>query len=864
MLFMLLCSASDVVPVDHGLLSAGEFTKEGTFIDVTNGSLYGKGIYVSPNIKKATDYSYRMCLGGIQQVIVSLVGMGRVFQCESPFYIDKEDHVHYKYGNKTEGYDSHISPDRLEYVLFDKEQLLPVLLVTIGNQGDRNETQHRALERQKEITPIKPTKAPKHPKSGKKPDPVIAMAKEPPIFYFTHVPGSKDDFLIKMDQQDVERTIGFHPSPPVQTQLIFLLPRHKSLTSKHLERYLFPACKDVYDMISPDKANVIFIGKSIEKQAITNSSFFLSPELAKAPPSDRIDILGGHAAAVDIALNCSQKMASKADSVRDEGPLMSLFVLVTVSEDTENDSEAYIKSARESMLVIGASHLNCYMSIIQLGLGDLEGAMQLKFATDTLQSAYFPSNYQITSPAQLPATFVDLGKDLKRLLRQTQSGIPLSVGVDTPFNGFMPALGYPPRCQCTIPMEKEAVGIFYRGIPPQEIHLTWFGSAKLLPRPFTPQDAPFLLHTLQRLIPELKASAIAQRDVSPSLTLARGILSATKETLIGPIVNLNALAPKEKAALITQTRGSISQLETQLNSLEDKILLAQSSRRVDKKAIWLTLTEDMKHGADALRRVERAESSVSSSNILIEFDKLKKSHPALAIYDPTPMAAPSRSSQSQRTAQEHWESIYQTLDSDFDGINVPELLYSLGMVGRGIHVKRSEASNINPWALIVEYVSLQVCDTNSAMCLLDIGLENKDETGKPVEDVLVIPDPARPLLAQRFVATQLHQAYMGVVFARNYELSLPSQHLALTMISFVKAVEQLMSEGMRTHAHLQVVFEMYAHLQDVTRESKYWKAVALNLLSPRPGLFMTEAEEDDVVSVAKVLGPLCFCSPGHH
>ena len=91
------------------------------------------------------------------------------------------------------------------------------------------------------------------------------------------------------------------------------------------------------------------------------------------------------------------------------------------------------------------------------------------------------------------------------------------------------------------------------------------------------------------------------------------------------------------------------------------------------------------------------------------------------------------------------------------------------MIGRCIRVVRSESSNINPWNLIVDYVSSEISDSASSMCLIDAGIDYYDKLNNQfAPDILVIPNPFQ--------------------FQKIY----PNQYIALVMISFVKMIEQVM------------------------------------------------------------------------
>jgi len=97
--------------VRSGLLVPGAGNKIG---HATDTGWYGKGIYLSPNPALSLGY----CRGG-GKLLVCAVLMGKRFQCA--------DVIH---GAACKpGYDSHVSPDFQEYVLFSAAQVLPIFVI---------------------------------------------------------------------------------------------------------------------------------------------------------------------------------------------------------------------------------------------------------------------------------------------------------------------------------------------------------------------------------------------------------------------------------------------------------------------------------------------------------------------------------------------------------------------------------------------------------------------------------------------------------------------------------------------------------------------------------------------------------------
>lgn len=76
------------------------------------GSLYGKGIYLSPNLKKASDYS------DDEKVILALTMPGNIISVAAKTHLDL-----------LEGYDTHRCCDSVNYCFFDTKRLLPCYIL---------------------------------------------------------------------------------------------------------------------------------------------------------------------------------------------------------------------------------------------------------------------------------------------------------------------------------------------------------------------------------------------------------------------------------------------------------------------------------------------------------------------------------------------------------------------------------------------------------------------------------------------------------------------------------------------------------------------------------------------------------------
>lgn len=120
--------------VRSGFVVPGQETGLGEAVGVRCGSTWGQGIYTSPDPEYSlwyTDYSpdggvdgrHRLLPG--QKLIICVVLMGRRRNVTSPRRFNS---------NVEEGFDSHVSPNELEYVVFNSVQVLPLYVLHLGDQ----------------------------------------------------------------------------------------------------------------------------------------------------------------------------------------------------------------------------------------------------------------------------------------------------------------------------------------------------------------------------------------------------------------------------------------------------------------------------------------------------------------------------------------------------------------------------------------------------------------------------------------------------------------------------------------------------------------------------------------------------------
>eukprot|EP00808_Paulinella_micropora_P005498 g5708.t1 len=394
-----------------------------------------------------------------------------------------------------------------------------------------------------------------------------------------------------------------------------------------------------------------------------------------------------------------------------------------------------------------------------------------------------------------------------------------------------------------------------------------------------PQHA--LLTLLTQSVDDVKIGAMMGRDVSSALSWLKEVVKAVRAQNFD-VKALRKASPQNRMQMMREKLRLVHGLSSLLNSVSEARLLALAAARSDQTAQWLVSVQDRKYGAKTLRRAQQERSAkalqeqakqegwpLSAAEMLARLAQISIDD---APAEPSPLEHCSRF--SRMTAWGHLSQMVEGARSS--GLpadaTVSDLLYAYGQVGFLCQVERSEAAIINPWQIKVTYLSADRGDSATAMCALDAGAHLTDSLGRPVQDVLVVRDPRASVACTRYLRSPLYRAYLAVLFTRNPELSLPSQGTALDMSALVTGCTQLMSSALRSEAMVCTVLDLLASLRwrlgatraaakqkakgEVEEGSGYWVDLLKMLSGPTPGKYMTEAPPADVVSLAKLLGPL--------
>eukprot|EP00056_Hartaetosiga_gracilis_P006670 m.98722 g.98722 ORF g.98722 m.98722 type:complete len:2306 (+) comp12528_c0_seq2:34-6951(+) len=385
-------------------------------------------------------------------------------------------------------------------------------------------------------------------------------------------------------------------------------------------------------------------------------------------------------------------------------------------------------------------------------------------------------------------------------------------------------------------------------------------------------------------------------------------------------IDLKRLDYSDRIELISNRRQHVLQMQMCLNTVYTMCAMEMEKLQLPPNASWVVLARSMKHGARALKRAKVLNMSTtateSSTITLFNLHKTIENMEESLSECIQNQQGGDVSNQSKMNTFEHITSMVAFRDAMSSFIEEDltlskaindkaawkknkkgsgkkrkngksmsanpssaavkrrrvvrfpysntQMLYAVGVTGVMIDVVFSEASNINPWEIKVRKVSLEFGDTSSSLCALDAGLRVCDSSGEDYNGVLPLCFPGAEWM-NRLLSTRLFKSYHAIVCTRNPLLSIPQQRIALLCSSLTQLISQLMfaKKKNKSKAHMEGYIRLlFRLLLDISLEVKrvhldsQWTGMVEKLAEPMPGRFLTEAKEDDVVSVTQVVAAL--------
>jgi hypothetical protein len=462
-----------------------------------------------------------------------------------------------------------------------------------------------------------------------------------------------------------------------------------------------------------------------------------------------------------------------------------------------------------------------------------------------------------------------------------------------PTCGFLSGITDPLRKSASIqlPLDQTAVLLFRA----QDTKSLSFKINQLEPLLFTVNDKiaehSIMIQGLEALIATLKMRAVMKQDISNDLEFIKSNLKELKSSYMNISTLLSARKPHERVRVMRQIKSLMMRLEVEFNQLKDASLSMKVATS-EEKATFLKSAIDMKYKKVILRQTEKIEAKAILQSIRESFSKLAQEWETYQIFGKKENDKVECSIFSALNEFEHLEQLAEVTDDSkkLDDMTSMELLYAYGVVAPLCRIaKRSNAVEINPWWIRVEYLSADVGDSASVLCALDGEYKLEDTSRKPISDVVLICNPKQPLPIKLFMQTKLYQALIGVTVARNPDIYMPDQRIAICCSALVTGIRQLANPLTCTKAHVKnVIYLVYTirtrfpwlfQTQETSKETKeetkkeddceshktmrfsgmIEKLIDALKNNECPSKFLTEADGDNIQSINQVLVAMLCC-----
>ncbi|CAE7587656.1 unnamed protein product [Symbiodinium natans] len=323
-----------------------------------------------------------------------------------------------------------------------------------------------------------------------------------------------------------------------------------------------------------------------------------------------------------------------------------------------------------------------------------------------------------------------------------------------------------------------------------------------------------------------------------------------------------------RAALGARMRGLSCSLQRIANALSEAATLDEAAEQEPGAAAWLRRVSSMRFGARVLQRAKKnlpedGDGITEKERWANDLQTLSK----LALDSAEAAHAPCCFLTGTSFMEQLREGV--GLIKEFETLTAEEAMYAIGCVGVLIRCRRSDASDVEPWLLIVEHVSTTWASSACAALALD-SEPLRDEAGEVAPDVAVL-DLDGSDAYRWFTNSALYKRYLAMVFARNSLCQVPGQGFVLPILVWVKTAELLINrpikEGQEMSAEEQKWFREMVQIHQaaaaaarraVQRRGGSVDALAGALASPDPSAALLTEADGGPQSVCLALAAVCF------
>ncbi|CAE7822175.1 unnamed protein product, partial [Symbiodinium sp. CCMP2592] len=253
-----------------------------------------------------------------------------------------------------------------------------------------------------------------------------------------------------------------------------------------------------------------------------------------------------------------------------------------------------------------------------------------------------------------------------------------------------------------------------------------------------------------------------------------------------------------RAAIAARLRGLSCGLQRVSNALSDAAALDEAAEKEPGVSAWIRRVSSMRFGARVLQRAKK--NLPDEGDGITEQERWGNDLRALSTLS---LAGGEKDlPRCFLTGTTFLEQLQESasLISEFEKLHPEEAVYAIGCVGILIRCRRSDASEVEPWLLVVEHVSTTWASSSCAALALE-SEPLRDAAGELAPDVAVLDlDGSKPFVKDAyrwFTNSTLYKRYMAMVFARNSLCQVPGQGFVLPVLVWVKTAEQLINRPVK-------------------------------------------------------------------
>jgi hypothetical protein len=633
-------------------------------------------------------------------------------------------------------------------------------------------------------------------------------------------------------------------APRRDLHVVFVLDRSGSMAGT-FRRLVLPACAGYLDAVAPRRASAVYFNDRAKIDAhVTAATLRASPR--DGTYTTRID--RGVEAAVDFVIGLTRS----SDSIQ---PPVYQFVFMT---DGANDQDC-VGSALERAIATSGSRLraagcDAFVSVINVGVeADTRAGMWTHAALSTMSVSTEGAFAVARTGTDVPQVVSTLAAHTLAVvgsgvgcLRTIDLGDSLADPDGAPAPAIIALAGT--AGQRSMRVAGASACMFVGGdSAPKTITIIRGAMSERIPVVVIDAlDADTATNAIETVDDHVRRVAMEQvsggvgLDVSAAVSFLRGVLDAIDASgALAKDMGTRVGAARTPAQRVRLMRRTVAASRERVASIRDTHLISRAAPA--DMAAYVDSMGAVKYGVAALKRAAAADMTPYDAASIMR--ALAQARPATAqpdggdgVDDDAPC-----SFFSQATATELWADAtspaqHEAVRAAAGGhIDEHVVLAGFGMLGYGLHTRRSAAAYVEPWHLGVRYVSCDPVATNDTISALAAKYPLEDASRKRITDVVVVREPARPAVYDAYADTPLATAYLAVVHARNPSVGLPSQRTALPALAMMRAAAQVVGHhgpNQATGAHARVLLRLVLHTAHVMTDNGRAAHVASTLAAP--------------------------------